>query len=208
MPEKEKFMNFALDQLGYKTKEDFIEKRYLRAFIDSYRRIGKTSILEEEIRDKFVFDFERVNPLTKDLIQKQILILTWERWLNVSEEERRRADICFSISGLEFIIECKRLKCADSKYLNDGVERFVRLKYGKDDTHAGMIGFVIGGDIEKIAANLKSKVGDFYFSPGFEYLLGKRCLDWEHSFQSCHNRGKNTHIFLYHMFFDFVPSTE
>ncbi|MCP5104446.1 MAG: hypothetical protein GY950_13755 [bacterium] len=205
MPEKEEFMNFALHELEYKTKEDLYENLYLRAFIDTYRRIDKTSVLENEIRDKFVFDFEKVNPLTKDLIRKQILILTWERWLNVSEEEQRRADICFSMSGFEFIIECKRLKFADSKYLNHGVKRFVRLKYGKYDTHAGMIGFVTGGDIGKIAANLKPKVRDFYFSPGFEYLLRKRCLDWEHSFQSCHHRENNTHIHLYHMFFNFVP---
>lgn len=205
MPEKEEFMDFALDKLGYKTKEDLYENLYLRAFVDTYRRIDKTPVLEEEIRDKFVFDFERVNPLTKDLIQNQILVLTWERRLNVSEKEHRRADICFSISGFELVIECKRLKFADSKYLNNGVERFVRLKYGKQDTHAGMIGFVIGGDIEKITTNLKAKVGDFYFLPGFEYLLGKRCLDWEHSFQSCHKRENNSPLFLYHMFFDFTP---
>ena len=205
MPEKEEFMHFALDKLGFKTKEDLYENLYLRAFIDTYQRIGTTSGFEEEIRDRFVYDLEWVNPFTKDLIQMQILILTWERWLVDSEKEKSRADISFSISGFEFIMECKRLKFADSKYLNEGIERFVRLKYARGDTCAGMIGFVIGGDIKKIAAHLKTKVKDFYFSPGFEYLLRKRCLDWEHSFQSKHDRSNNTRIHLYHLFFDFIP---
>lgn len=198
-------MYFALDKLGYKAKEDLYENLYLRAFIDTYQRIEKTAVLEEEIRDKFVFDLEWVNPLTRDLIQQQILILTWERWLNVSEEERRRADISLSISGFEFIIECKRLKFADSKYINEGIKRFVRLKYAKLDTCAGMMGFVVGGDIKEIVDNLKPKVKDYYFSPGFEYLLGKTCLNWEHSFQSKHDRNNNTRIQLYHLFFDFIP---
>jgi len=205
LAKREEFMYFALDKLGFKTKEDLYENLYLRAFIDTYRRIGKTSVLEEEIRDRFVFDFERVNPLTRDLIQQQILIVTWERWLNVSEEEKSRADISLSISGFEFIIECKRLKFADSKYLNDGIKRFVRLKYARGDTCAGMIGFVIAGDIKKVVENLKSGVKDFHFSPGFEYLLRKGCLDWEYSFQSKHTRSNNTPIHLYHLFFDFIP---
>lgn len=205
MANKKEFMYFALDKLGYKTKEDLYENRYLKAFIDSYRRIGKVSILEEEIRDKFVNDFEWKNPLTKDLIQKQILVLTWERWLNVSGEERSRADISFSISGFEFIVECKRLKCADSRYLDDGIKRFVELKYAKNDTHGGMVGFVTCGDIEKIVNNLKIKVKDFNFSPGFENLLKKDCLTWKHSFQSRHDRSNNTPIHLYHLFFDFIP---
>ena len=198
-------MDFALDKLGFKTKEDLYENLYLRAFIDSYRRIGKASILEEKIRDRFVYDFEWKNPLIKDLIQQQILILTWERWLNVSEEEKSRADISFSISGFEFIIECKRLKYADSRYLDYGVKRFVELKYAKNDTHGGMIGFIIDGDIRKIVNNLKSKIKDFNFSPGFENLLKKSYLTWEHSFQSRHDRRDNTFIHLYHLFFDFIP---
>jgi hypothetical protein len=210
LPKKEEFMHSALHTLRYKTKEDLYENLYLRAFINTYQRIGKTPGLEEEIRDRFVFDLEWENPLTKDLIQQQILILTWERWLYNPGKEKSRADISFSISGFEFIMECKRLKFADSKYLNDGIERFVRLrfvrlKYAGRDTCAGMIGFVVGGDIKKIAAHLKTKVKDFYFSPGFEYLLRKRCLDWEHSFQSKHERNNNTRIHLYHLFFDFIP---
>lgn len=201
--ERKDFMYFALDKLGYKSKEDLIENLFLGAFVDSYRRIGRTSVLEEKIRDQFVYDFEWENPLTKDLIQQQILILTWERWMTVSEEEKRRADISFSISGLEFIIECKRLKSGDSGYLNGGVKRFVELKYAKNDTHAGMVGFVIGGETDKIVDRLRKKVEGFYFSPGYEYLLNEPCSAWRESFQSRHDRLDDTSIHLYHLFFEF-----
>ncbi|MCX6579416.1 MAG: hypothetical protein NT166_04470 [Candidatus Aminicenantes bacterium] len=205
MVDGKQFMSFALDKLGFKSQEDLFENLYLKAFIDSYHRIGKDSILEEKIRDRFVFDLERENPLTKNLIQQQILLLNWERWQNVSEEERSRADISFSISGFEFIIECKRLKYADNRYLEGGLKRFVELKYAKNDSHAGMIGFVINGEIKPIVEVLKAKVNAFHFTPGSENLLKKSCLDWEYSFQSRHDRSKNTQIQLYHLFFDFIP---
>jgi len=201
-------MNFALDKLGYKSKQDLFKNLYLKALIDSYRRIGRTSTLENPIRDQFVDDLEQINPLTKNLIREQILILNWERWLMDSEGKKSRADISFSISGLEFIIECKRLEYADSKYLDDGVKRFVALKYAKNNTHAGMIGFVISGDVDKITNNLKPKIGHFYFSSGSEKLLDKKCCAWKHSFQSRHNRTDGTAIHLYHLFFDFLPEKQ
>lgn len=201
-------MHFVLKELRFKTKEDLIENLYLKAFIDTYQRIKKTSILEEEIRDRFIKDFEWENEYTKDLIQQQILILTWERWINVSEDEKRRADISLSMSGFEFIIECKRLEFADIKYINDGIKRFVELKYAKNDTCAGMIGFVITGSIAKIVDNLKPKVRAFHFTSNYEYLLQTNCLNWQHSFQSRHNRHNNTRIHIYHLFFDFIPDKQ
>ena len=88
----------------------------------------KTSILEEKIRDQFIYDFFWKNPFTKNLIQKQLLTLNWERRLIDSDKEMSRADISFSFLGFEFIIEWKRLKFADSKYLNEAIKRFVERK--------------------------------------------------------------------------------
>jgi len=199
-------MNLALAQVGYKSKQDFLLNCLLKACIDSYRRIEKTSLLEEKIRDQFIYDFLWKNPVTKDLIQKQLLTLNWERRSINPDKEMSRADISFSFLGLEFIIECKRLKFADSKYLNDGIKRFVDKKYAANDSHAGMIGFIIAGDIDNIVDNLKSKVALFYYSQGSEELLKKKCLSWKYSFQSAHNRNDDTTIYLYHLFFDFIPN--
>jgi len=207
MVDAKPFMSCALYKLGFKSKEDLFENLYLKAIIDSYHRIKKDSILEGKIRDRFVFDLELENPWTKDWIQLQILSLNTERRIIVSEEERSRADISFFISGVgDFTIECKRLESADTRYLDGGIGRFVELKYAKyDSRHAGMIGFVINGEIKPIVAALKTKVNEFHFSPGFENLLKKRCSDWEYSFQSRHDRSNNTQIHLYHLFFDFIP---
>lgn len=202
---KEQFIAFALEKLKFHSKEDLFENLYLSAFIDSYRRIGKTPNIENKIRDLFIADFEQVNPKTKDLIKEKILILTWERWLNTPINEKSRADISLAISGFDFIIECKRLKAADSQYIDEGIKRFVTLKYAKDDACAGMIGFVIGGKIEKIVEDLEQKVKDFHYTAGFDSLLKRKCVNWEHSFQSRHDRDENSPIHLYHLFFDFIP---
>ncbi len=97
------------------------------------------------------------------------------------------------------------MKYADINYVDGGVKRFVELKYAKNDTHAGMIGFVIDGDIDKIVTNLKPKIEGFCFSQGYETLLKKRCLAWKESFQSRHRRNDKTTIHLYHLFFNFIP---
>lgn len=207
MTDGKQFMTFALDKLGFKSKEDLFENLYLKAIIDSYQRIKKDSIMEEKIRDRFVFDLELENLWTKDWIKLQILSLNTERRIIISEEERSRADISFFISGVgDFTIECKRLEYADNRYLDGGIKRFVELKYAKyDSRHAGMIGFVIKGEIKPIVEELKAKVKNFHFSPGFENLLNTTCLGWESSFQSRHDRRNNTGIHLYHLFFDFIP---
>lgn len=201
---KEKFMTFALARLEFRSKEDLFENLFLAAIIDSYRRIVKSSTLEEEIRDMFIADFEQANPMTRDLIKDKILILNWERWINAPGDKKTRADISLAISGFEFIIECKRLKSADSKYIVEGIKRFVQLKYAESDSYAGMMGFVIGGDIGRIVETLKVKIKDFHYTAGFESLLEKNCVNWKHSFQSKHNRDNDTPIHLFHLFFDFI----
>lgn len=139
MVEVKVLMNLVLAQVGYKSKQDFLLNCLLKACIDSYRRIEKTSLLEEKIRNQFIYDFIWKNPFTKDLIQKQLLTLNWERRLIDTDKEMSRADISFSFLGFEFIIECKRLKYADSKYLNDGIKRFVERKYAANDSFISFI---------------------------------------------------------------------
>ncbi len=190
-------------QQKYKTKKQLIENFFLAAFIDSYQRIPKTPCLEEKIRDMFIADFERVNPLTKDLFQLKILFPIREKMINAPMNEQTRADISLIMPGFEFIIECKLLKCADSKYLEKGIKRFVQLKYSQNDTEAGMIGFVIEGDIKRIVDNLRDKVKQFHYASGNESLLEKKCAQWPHSFQSKHDRELTPPIHLYHLFFDF-----
>lgn len=191
-----------LKRLGYQDSADLYENFFIKAFIDSFQRIDTTQKLEEKIRDSFIRDLETQNPMTKDFIEDKFLALDWEKWINVSDTEKSRADICLFMSGFEFVIECKRLKAAETAYLEEGILRFVEEKYAQKDNYAGMIGFIIGGKPKEIIKKLKAKVKDFYPSKDIEDYLAKTCAGYDLSFQSKHSRITKQDIQLFHVFFD------
>lgn len=200
----EQFKDFFLRTLGYHSEQDLFENLYLKAIIDSISKIENISRLENKIRDALIKDLENENPLTQKLVDKQILILTWERWLNVTEEEKSRADICFSMSGFEFVVECKRLEFADHRYIEEGIKRFIELKYAEKDNFAGMLGFIISGNPYNIVESLKTKIKEYYPDSDMEFFLTQKVLGQALSFQSRHQRLNQKDIHLYHLFFDFT----
>jgi len=197
----EQILLVNLRLLGFEGKEDTIKNLYLKAVIDAFSRIKTTEHLEEKIRDLLVKDLESENPI-RELLESQILDLNWEKWLNISETEKARADLTFFLSGFQFVIECKTLKYADKKYLEEGIKRFIDLKYAEKDDFAGMLGFIIGGNPEKIVANLKEKVKAYHPSKDIEKWLAKTCAEHDLSFQSKHLRSNDTEIHIFHLFFD------
>src|SRR3990170_1634489 len=140
------FINSNLSKLGYSSKQDIIENLFIKSLLISYNRIDKTIGIENEIRDRFIKDLYTTDSEIKKWLQNKIIYLDWENWVFTSEYELARTDITFKLTGLEFIIECKRLKSTDKAYIDEGLERFINLKYSKNDEHAGMIGFVVSGD--------------------------------------------------------------
>jgi hypothetical protein len=107
------------------------------------------------------------------------------------------------MSGVgDFTVECKLLKYADKKYLDEGLQRFIDLKYAENDNYAGMIGFIIKGKPENIVKNMKKKVKDFHPTPDIQTYLDKTCANHNLSFQSKHIRSDNTKIHIFHVFFD------
>lgn len=205
---KQDYYRFGLLKLNYKSKKDLYENLYIKAIVDAYQRINKSAALENEIRDRFILDLEKENEFTKDLIQNEILQLDFERPHFVSPSEKRRTDIVFFISGFgSFTIECKRLFKESSKneeYIDEGLKRFIELKYSSKESYAGMIGFIISGDILTITSDLNEKVKDCFFVLRQSNFLSKRCVNWKYSFQSKHNRINNTKIHIYHLFFEFL----
>lgn len=205
---KEDYYQFGLKKLNFKSKEDLYENLYLRAIVDSYLRIDKSPALENEIRDRFVWDLERENRLTKLYIQNYILQLDFERQHFVSKSEKKRTDIVFSLAGFDrFVIECKRLFEEPSKnmeYISEGLNRFVDLQYSGNESYAGMIGFVVSGNILTITNNLNNQVKNHFFVKAQNKLLLRKCTNWKHSFQSRHNRTNRTEIHIYHLFFNFL----
>jgi len=203
-------MNFTKDDLtlltfrlmGYEGSEDFIQNFIFRSIVEAFANIKADSNLEEKIRDTLVYYLKKQNEEIKELIEQKVLYLDSERRQDISETEKRRTDISFSMSGFEFVFECKTLKFASKKYLEEGLQRFIDLKYAENDDFAGMLGFIIKGKPENIVKNLKKKVKDFYPAQGIEKLLQKKCLEQALSFQSKHLRSNNTEIHVFHLFFD------
>lgn len=189
----------------YPTQRDVIEQLYIQAIIDSYARvktipnIGKLS--EPKIRNKLAYDLENKNGVIKDWINERIIQLTTEGQI-IKKEDIYRTDIVFFISGFgSFVIECKRLTSAEQRYIGDGIRRFTDLEYAQKDEFAGMISFVVRGNILTIVEKLTRKVKAFNFDSAFENLLGSKYAGWDTSFQSNHIRINNERIHIYHLFF-------
>ena len=73
MIEKGTYYKFGNKKVFVSFKKDVYENLYLQAIIDSYQNIDKTAGLENEIRDKIVWDLQNNNPLTTGLFQTEIL---------------------------------------------------------------------------------------------------------------------------------------
>ena len=192
------FINANLSKLGYSTKQDIIENLFIKSLVESYNRIDKNIGIENEIRDRFMKDIYTTDSEIKRWLQLKIIYLDWENWVFTNEFELARTDITFKLTGLEFIIECKRLRFPDKAYIDEGVDRFIKLKYSKGDEYAGMIGFVVSGDKMLICNGLKNRIGNL------DHTISITDITLNPSFNSHHKRIDNTQICIYHLFFDLM----
>lgn len=191
------FLNYNLSKLDYSSKKDIIENLFIKSLVDSYNRVDKNIGVENEIRDRIVKDLYSVDSEIKKWLQLKIIYLDWENWVFTPEFELGRTDIAFKLTGLQFIIECKRLRNANNAYITEGLDRFISLRYARGDEFAGMLGFVIAGDKVEICKELKGKVDDL------SHTLSTSEVFYSPSFNSIHNRIDQTQIGIYHLFFDF-----
>lgn len=204
----------------YKTQREVIEGLLLMAIIDSYGRVkgirGIERYSENRIRDEFVRDFERQSPYLKGYIANRTIKLTNENRI-LLENETFRTDIEFFIGGYgDFVVECKRLIAAEQRYIRggqrneayqvDGIERFTSLAYARRDACAGMVAFVVAGEIRRIMGALIAEIRKFRFCSAYDGLLTEPCSNWQDSFQSRHTRIDDTEIHIYHLFFNFAQN--
>jgi hypothetical protein len=204
----QRIKKMSLKMLGYVSEQKAIEGLFLQSIIDACDILDQSLVLEEKIRDAIVRHLEKENPRTSGYLSEKVFFLSFEKWINVSDQEKSRADIVFSVTGFEFVLECKLLKFADKEYIAEGVRRFVEMKYAEKDDFAGMIGFIIKGKPHNIVKNLKKKVKDFHLYPESEALLQETVLNHPLSFQSKHLRTNQTPIHLYHIFFDLTETEQ
>lgn len=192
------FVRSIISQIGYDSKKDLIENLFIKSLKESYNRIDKNIGHENEIRDRFMKDLYQTDSDIQKWLQLKYIDLIWENWVFTPDFELARTDIAFKLTGLHFILECKRLKSADKAYINEGLERFVNLKYAQDDEYAGMVGFVISGDQSKISEGLQKKIKTL------DHTLSVIPTYPVPFFNTSHKRSDASEIELYHMFFDFT----
>lgn len=201
MNKKNQFIQFGLKVLGYKSKQDLIENLFIKSIYDTYGRVDKNVAIENDIRDRFIYDFYYNSTMLKSLINKNILYVNWEKWVFKNADDLGRTDLSFAISGFEFIVECKRLKNASSKYISDGLSRFINKEYSKNESYAGMIGFIVEGDVKWICSSLMEKCKQEKYS---ESEFSRARVDYsETSFLTSHNREGTDVINIYHLFLSF-----
>jgi nitrogen regulatory protein PII-like uncharacterized protein len=197
--------NIGLHFLRFRSYKDIVEGLYLPAIVDSFRRLknvqGIIRLTENEIRNHLVFDLENGNTILSPFLKTKTVKLTKENTLLLSPLETRRTDFEFFFSGFgDFVVECKNLKSAEQRYINEGVNRFVREDYSKSDESAGMIGFIVAeGKVNTIVTKLQEKIqkeSSFVFNTNLQGL----CAGYKYSFHSTHSRVTQP-IVLYHLFF-------
>jgi len=196
------YIDYLKEATRYASKQE-IESICFKAFIDSYQRVklieGIEKLIENRIRDLFIIDLEEHNHIIKHALDNYIIRIIPESY---DPQKGKRSDIQFILPILkrDLVFECKRLLSADSRYLNEGLIRFIKLEYAAKENDAGMIGFVINPkDFSRMISKLRDKLLVFHCSK----LIDKPVLGHQFSFQSIHIRIDSREILISHLFFKF-----
>lgn len=207
----ENFAKIWLSHFPFKTKEDLYLNLYIRAIVETYKFIDKSfdSSVDDEnkIRNRFYWDLTERNPITKKYVDSNLLEISFENWIMVSEIEHRRVDLKFFISCFgSFEVECKVFsgkQTVKGQYLSNGLIRFIELKYSKKDDAAGMIGFVVSGKTEAIFDSNIQNVQNFHPTNPPKPIQNPTNSNWQHSFTSFHERTDKSEVTIFHLLFEF-----
>lgn len=201
----------------FKDIPTLIKELYIAAIVDAHPRIQATSAIkhlnENKIRNCLVKDFQEINPIISEYFQNKLITLASENQAYTTNYEQR-TDIEIHSNGHQhsFVIECKKLTAAESRYVHgrtvkgvyehDGLEKFIDMTYAATDDEGAMLSFILGGIPEAIVATLNQNVQAFSPSPTSILLSTQLCLDWKLSFQSSHIRSNGQAFRIYHLFYD------
>lgn len=149
-----------------------------------------------KLRDKYHYPF---------LIHTEILLNDFEKIVygNLSPKSSPRIDVKISKNDWaeeSFIsVECKRIDTGSalaSKYVNDGMDRFISGKYCPKNNSSFMVGFVIKGDNKEVVKKIDKYIEKKYSKSDVLNLLEK-----EIHYRSQHIRKKGFSPFKIHHLF-------
>lgn len=216
-------MIFAeLNASGYAHNGEFYNAEFediLSKVIVSYRLMLSDNVPlvndENKIRDVLYLNY-----LNNDTVRKNIGLQCYYFDRETSEDRSiGRIDIriltanTFLETAAYYIIECKRLDAINlngttglnSKYITNGICRFISKSYSTHYRTNGMIGFVVQSlDInQNIGAINQLLKADFKQANTAEELKSRKIIsDFEFSYCSIHKADEDF-VILYHLMFDF-----
>ena len=86
----------------------------------------------------------------------------------------------------------------NSEYVNEAIYRFVRREYADGLRDAGVLGYVLAGDIANIVSDINASMGNIRKNPPLpesnRLRPAKPIHNFEHIYQSQHTRTDNTNI--------------
>lgn len=201
----------------FPTVQSVVEELYLAAIVDAHQRIqaipGIGQLKENLIRNEIVRDFRFNNPVISNYFKSKIITLSAENQAYTATlEQRTDLEIHNGHHQHIFVIECKKLRSAESRYVHgrtikgtyqhDGLEKFIDLTYAETDLEGAMLSFVVGSNPGLIVNSLVVKVLTFHPSSTCVHLSNQRCIGWSLSFQSSHICSNGKEFRLYHLFYD------
>jgi hypothetical protein len=93
------------------------------------------------------------------------------------------------------------------EYVNEAIYRFIRREYADTLSDAGVLGYVLAGDVADIVSDINVCMGRIRRNPPLpetnHLRLGEAIDNFEDIYQSQHTRTDNTTINLYHLFLSF-----
>jgi hypothetical protein len=102
-----------------------------------------------------------------------------------------------------------RYSILSPEYVHEAIYRFIRCEYAVAVSDAGMLGYVLGGEVKNIVADINQSMGRIRKNPPLSdsnrIKDAQHIHDFEHVFRSQHTRTDNTLLTLHHLFlvFDF-----
>lgn len=226
-------LHFPLNKINDPNNEELMKESILKFLGLGYQRLRshysppELSGNEPSISQK----------LKRSLVSLETLCIVNTEPSSDNDGREGRNDLKIQLSGWKkyFVFECKRVDGGPGysrKYITKGLIRFCNGKYCVDfdgtvinpersPNFAGMIAYVIGGEMESIVDDIKGRVRNASFnengtdfgkmSMDSEHLLLETVPPFEYGFKSRHERVVITSstiikdiddVLIYHIFFD------
>jgi len=212
----------SLDASNFNGSTLFYEKQFeeiLSKISVCYQLMKIDKVVLENDENK-MRDILLQNYLKNDEIRRKIDLLEWHFEREVQEDHSiGRTDIkvispdTFKKQEAYYILECKRLDNTNttgtsglnSKYIENGIDRFITKYYSSYYRVNGMIGFIVEDlKIDENVKHINTLLTNSFpsITTKQEITKGSFIDDYEYHYNSVHTNKDNDELKIYHLMFD------